>query len=315
MSKPTLSKKQRRDQVRRQQADVSDTAQRGLLIAHYGSRAEVEDTQKQRFLCQLRQNLGNLVCGDQLHFQPLAANTGLVVERLPRRNVLLRPDAQGKTKPIAANIDQVIVVLAPQPTINPVLLDSYLVLAESLGIDALIVLNKIDLLSAAERVDCQRFLATYQDLGYAIHTVSVKQQLNLAALTQALAQRVQVVVGQSGVGKSSLINALIPDHDIRVGPLTKTSNKGRHTTTTARYYHGPYGDLIDSPGIRELKLGQMNMQHIAQGFREFQSVVDQCRFRDCKHTQDRDCAIVAALQAGTISAQRYDSFRKICEKL
>lgn len=318
MTKRRLSKQQLRT-IQQRRGTVTDAqlgpVQQGLLIAHYGVSADVETAHGDLIQCRFRQNLGSMVCGDRVEFQAENAQSGIIINRHPRSSCLGRPDANRQLKPIAANIDQIIVMIAPQPEINFILLDSYLVLAETLGIEALIILNKIDLLNAKALQACRDILKIYEDLAYQVFQVSVKDAEGLKPLQKCVQDKVQVIVGQSGVGKSSLIHYLIPDIDIRIGDLTKQARKGSHTTTTARLYHGHHGDLIDSPGIRELGLWQMQASQVAQGFREFQSYLGQCKFRDCSHHDDLGCAITAAKQSGDISPFRYQSFQKICEKL
>lgn len=311
MNKRRLSQRQQRV-IQQRQASTHGALQ-GLLVANFGASAEVE-YQNQMYQCQLRQNLGALVCGDIVEFEADSANTGVILNRLKRKSCLGRPDSQGRLKPIAANIDQIIIVIAPQPEINFVLLDSYLVLAESLNLDAVIILNKIDLLTQSQQQKVLAQLSTYQDLDYSVFAISVHEKQGLDELIDVFSAKTQVIVGQSGVGKSSLIHYLIPDIDIRIGALTKLSSKGSHTTTTARFYHARFGEIIDSPGIRELGLWQMNANEIAAGFREFKALKP-CKFRDCRHRDDMGCALREAVKSGQISASRFQSFEKLCEKI
>jgi ribosome biogenesis GTPase len=181
------------------------------------------------------------------------------------------------------------------------------------GIDAALVLNKADLLREAD--DVQTLLARYQELGYTTITTG-RDDPEAAQLTPLIANRTLVLVGQSGVGKSSLIQRLLPDHEIRIGALSEVAGKGRHTTTTAELFHLPSGaDLIDSPGIREFHLHHLPPAEVASGFREFSSHAAACRFRDCLHRQGKDCAVIRAVEEGVIDTARYESYLRILDSL
>jgi len=241
----------------------------------------------------------------------------VVVAQRERHSVLSRPDPYGKLKPIAANIDQILLVIAPFPEPHANLIDRYLVAAEVVGIEPVILLNKMDLLTAdpARQTAMDELLAIYPTLGYRVLRTSIKDS-GLAELHSALRERTSVFVGQSGVGKSSLVNVLLPDADIRVGALSETTQKGTHTTTTAQLLHlNCGGTLIDSPGIREFGLWHMSKGQVEQGFREFRPLLGTCKFRDCQHEHEPGCAILDAVQSGAISATRLDSYRRIVASL
>ena len=290
--------------------------QEGLVIAHYGTQVAVESDADMVRRCHIRANIESLVTGDRVVWCE-GEPTGVVVARLPRDSALSRPDPHGNLKPVAANIDQILVVIAPYPEPHANLIDRYLVAAEVVGIEPVIVLNKIDLLEddpvLAARMEA--LLAIYPTLGYRILRTS-SEAGGLASLHEALRERTSVFVGQSGVGKSSLVNTLLPAADLRVGALSENRQKGTHTTTTAQLFHLECGgSLIDSPGIREFGLWHMSRGEVEQGFREFRALLGQCKFRDCRHEGEPGCALLDALERGAISAGRLDSYRHIVASL
>src|SRR5690606_22343042 len=230
--------------------------QTGLVIAHFGVQVEVEalegelSGQVQR--CHLRANLPPLVTGDTVVWRAGNQGHGVIVAQLPRRSELCRPDMRGQLKPVAANVDQIVIVFAPLPHPHANLIDRYLIAAEHAGIHPLLLLNKADLLDADNAPHVESLLTTYRQLGYPVLEVSAHEGDGMTAFQAALDNHVSVFVGQSGVGKSSLVNSLLPGVDIRVGALSELTGKGTHTTSNARLFHFTNGgELIDSPGIRE----------------------------------------------------------------
>lgn len=297
----------------------------GRVVAHFGSQAEVETLQANfqqalRYRCFLRANLGSLVTGDQVVFRQGAdvngVLTGVIEAVLPRQSELSRPNPYNEIKPVAANIDSIILVVAPEPEVHPNLIDRYLVAAESCQIEPIILLNKTDLLNAENQARFYALLASYEALGYRTLSLSSKQPESLSALKTFLNGRTSVFVGQSGVGKSSLIAALLPDTELKIGALSENTRKGKHTTTTARLYHFPSGGhLIDSPGIREFGLWHMSAQDVLYGFRELRNLEGHCRFRDCAHEAEPGCAMQVAVKKGEVKAERFDSFKRIVKTL
>ncbi|RLA44620.1 MAG: ribosome small subunit-dependent GTPase A, partial [Gammaproteobacteria bacterium] len=220
-------------------------------------------------------------------------------------------------KPPGDNIDQIILLIAPFPQPHANLIDRYLVAAETVDIEPVILLNKTDLLDndPALRQRMDELLAIYPTLGYRVLHTTIKHSA-LEELHRALRERVSVFVGQSGVGKSSLVNVLLPEAELRVGALSQNTQKGTHTTTTAQLFHLTNGgSLIDSPGIREFGLWHMSREQVEQGFREFQPLLGNCKFRDCQHQQEPGCAILQAVESGVISEGRMDSYRRIVASL
>ncbi|QTF91725.1 small ribosomal subunit biogenesis GTPase RsgA [Halomonas sp. BM-2019] len=295
----------------------------GRVIAHFGRTLDVRpEGGGDAVRCHLRANLEGLVTGDRVIWRGRedaegAIVEGVVVARGERDSVLERPDARGQLKPVAANIDQILIVFAVEPEPHPNLIDRYLVAAEATGIAPVLVLNKIDLLPEAGG-PLLELLHRYEALGYPVVATSVAREGGLAPLLDRLAGRTSVFVGQSGVGKSSLIDRLLPDEELRIGALSKDSRKGTHTTTTARLYALPdaeAGELIDSPGIREFGLGHLDEQQVAAGFTEFRDLLGRCRFRDCRHRHEPGCALLEAVERGEVHPERFASYRRIVDSL
>ncbi len=228
---------------------------------------------------------------------------------MPRRSVLKRPDPLGQLKPIASNIDYIVIVIAPTPQPHTNLIDRYLAASEHVQIKPVILLNKIDLIEKQHQSAFDELLGIYPNIGYQLIEASTKTQHGLAKLERLLNQHTSVFVGQSGVGKSSLINALLPGSDIKVGEMSKSGEKGTHTTTTAKLFHLLHGGaLIDSPGIREFNLWHMDKQQLLESFVEFRPYLGLCKFRDCQHEKEPQCALLEAIERGEISRRRMESF-------
>ncbi|HGM5582098.1 TPA: small ribosomal subunit biogenesis GTPase RsgA [Pseudomonas putida] len=294
--------------------------QLGLVIAHFGVTVEVEaqdgEVAGQVFRCHLRANLPALVTGDKVVWRAGNQGNGVIVAQMPRSTELCRPNNHGQLKPVAANVDLIVIVFAPAPEPQANLIDRYLVAAEHAGIRPLLLLNKADLINDDNAPTLNALLAVYRDLGYPLLEVSAHHGDGMQRLQQTLDEHISVFVGQSGVGKSSLVNSLLPQAQTRVGDLSEWSGQGTHTTTTARLYHFPNGgDLIDSPGIREFGLAHVSRDDVEAGFIEFRDLLGNCRFRDCKHDREPGCALLKGLEEGRISAQRMHSYRSIVASL
>lgn len=317
MSKRRINKQQSTRIEKMQQAyqtnkdNQIDSLADGLVITRFSRHVKIEDEQGKRIRCSIRPNLDVLVAGDRVIWQPEGTEQGVVVSLYPRASILARPTGKGLKKPVAANITQLIIVVSPKPEISWPLLDSYLVMAETLKLHAIILLNKIDI--ECEEIK-QQLITEYQSLNYPVLMLSKNPPHGLDDLKTVLNHHVSVFVGQSGVGKSSLIASVLPhEENISTGEISIGSELGKHTTSNSCYYHLPSGGaLIDSPGVREFSLWDIDATTIAQGYREFASYLGQCKFRNCTHVDTPHCALIAAVQEGKIAKNRYNNFIKLC---
>jgi ribosome biogenesis GTPase len=290
--------------------------QSGRVIGRFGKHADVEDHSGIIHRCHMRRTINSVVCGDEVLFRPgkdqSLSISGIIEIVQDRKSVLTRPDFYDGVKPVAANIDQIIIVSSVLPSLSLNIIDRYLVAAEDVDIAPVILLNKVELLDSQQLIEVENQLNIYRDIGYQIVYTSCKTLTGLDELAICLKDKVSVFVGQSGVGKSSLINELLPEADEIIGDISDNSGLGQHTTTTAKLLHFPAGgDLIDSPGVREFALWHLPSERLTNGFREFRDYLGGCKFRDCKHGNDPGCLIKAAVEEGKISTQRYQSYHKI----
>ncbi len=312
-----LARARRREQQQREKlGEELGPEQLGRVIANYGASLLIEDAEGAVRQCTARANLELPVSGDEVVWQSAGPDGGVVSALVPRRTTLTRRDAAGRPKPLAANLDRIAVVAAPRPGIDESLIDRYLAAAELAGIAPLLVVNKTDLLEAGELAALRARLGVYETIGYPVVLTSCRRAHGLDALLAELAGHTSVLVGQSGVGKSSLIKALLPDQEVRIGALSAASGQGVHTTSTTMLYHVPSGgDLIDSPGVREFDLEERDPERLAWGFAEFRPWFGKCRFRDCRHLSEPGCAVAEAAAAGRISGQRLARYRELVSGL
>ena len=287
----------------------------GLVVTHSGRNLVVEDAQGGLHLCSARRKLGRIVCGDRVQWQPTAPGQGVVTGLEARTTLLARPDERGNERPLAANLDQLVVVCAPEPPLSEGLIDRYLVVAELIGVRALILVNKADLLAPAAHAHLEERLTAFAALGYGVLFSSARDEAQAATLAPHFNGHTSILVGQSGVGKSSLVRLLLPDVDIRIGRLSEASGLGRHTTTETTLYHLPGGgDLIDSPGVCDFQLWQATPADLQRGFRELAPYAGQCRFHNCRHLSEPGCAVAAAAESGTVDARRLASYRSLLQQ-
>ena len=292
----------------------------GLVVAAFGKRYEVElrqelENKPKRISCVTRGKKTDLACGDIVEIKLTDTSEGVVESGAARTSLLYRSNAF-KSKVLAANVTQIIIVLATQPSFYEALLNRCLVAAEAARIKPIIVLNKCDL---PEANDAKSKLKLYKDLGYDVVHLIAKQ--DITPLLPYLANQQSVLVGQSGMGKSTIINALLPGQQVRTQEMSEALDSGKHTTTAAHLYHlnapnlNINGTLIDSPGLQEFGLNHLSNEEIEMAFKEFRPFLGHCKYSDCKHDHEPECAVIDAVNSGEISAIRLDFYRQLSQSL
>jgi ribosome biogenesis GTPase len=279
-----------------------------LVVSAYGRRLLLQDDEGSRFPAFVGRRGLRVVCGDRVRWQSEHGDEAVVVEVLPRTSELARPDNRGRVEVLAANLDRIVVVCAPEPACDWYVTDRYLAAAESIGASAAVVFNKADLLTGSEPGE----LEDYRRAGYPVLYTSVVTGAGLAGLAALLAGHTSVLVGQSGVGKSSLINALVPGLELTIATVSDATGEGRHTTTATVLHPLPGGGaLVDSPGVRDFAPALDDPRNVARGFREIARLAGDCRFADCLHLREPNCAVKTAVEDGRIDARRYESYRRL----
>lgn len=303
--------------VRRDDGVTVESSLRGRVKkSNSGKRA---DGSLRRDTISAAKDTLKLAVGDRVLLEQDDSGATAIAEILPRRSRLARraPGGGHGERVVAANVDQVVVVFAaanPEP--HPRMLDRFLVIAEANDLAARIVINKVELVGGVE--EARKRWLDYERAGYTIHYTSVKQREGLEALHDALAGVVSVLTGPSGVGKSSLLNAMFEGLDLRVGEISESVNKGRHTTVGG-FLHPLPGDeggyVADTPGLREVGMWALSPTELDQCFPELRPFLEGCRFADCRHSVEPDCAVRDAVSRGDVSVARYESFIKLREEL
>lgn len=278
----------------------------GVVVAAFGKRFQVELSDKKRISCVTRGKKTDLACGDLVDIKLTDKHEGVVEATAPRKSLLYRSNAF-KSKMLAANVTQIIIVLATQPSFYEALLNRCLVAAEAAHIKPIIVLNKCDL---ADRDNALQKLALYTSLGYEVLPLSAKE--DISTLRPFLQGQSSILVGQSGMGKSTIINALLPDELVRTQEVSQVLDSGKHTTTAAHLYHlDDDSQLIDSPGLQEFGLHHLSTDELEHAFVEFRPFLGKCRFNNCKHLQEPDCAITQAVADGKVTQERFAIYKML----
>jgi ribosome biogenesis GTPase len=279
----------------------------GEIIAAFGRRFLVKTSTEEALPCVLRGKKNGVACGDQVEIQMTSPGQGVIETVLPRRTLLYRSDAF-REKLIAANVTQVIVVVAAIPSFSEEMINRCLAAAENQRIKAMIVLNKSDLAGPTHAAAVS--LALYRELGYPLLQVSAKT--DISPLLPYLSGHLSVLVGQSGMGKSTVINALVPAAERATSGISVALDSGRHTTSHARLYHlDDNSRIIDSPGMQEFGLNHIKREELAWGFIEFHPYIGRCKFNNCRHASEPGCALLQAVQEGKISKRRFSFYHKL----
>ncbi len=277
---------------------------KGRVVAAYGRQYAVE-IEGNILSCITRGRRNDVVVGDIVE-----VHEGVIESVMPRTSLLYRSDAF-REKRIASNVTQVVFVLAGVPTYSDELLNLCLTASQDQGLKFLILLNKADMEEATKAV--MESLELYVKLGYPVLSISARQ--NVSPLLPFLEGETSVLVGQSGMGKSTLINSLVPEANRATAEISSKLDSGRHTTTHARLYHlSPISHIIDSPGLQEFGLNHLDLQGLVHAFVEFRPHLGHCRFRNCRHAGEPGCALQAALESGEISERRMAIYRKLASE-
>ena len=289
---------------------MSATINTGRVITRFGAELLVEntDTSLPPVRCTAKRKFDTIVCGDFIKWHPNKQGNASVDDLLPRKNALTRPGYRGRPRTIAANIDQLIIVNSWLPETSWNLVDRYLIAAQQLRAEAIIVMNKSDLADQYATEDDWKNLEIYQQIGYKVLHIDALLGKGIDQLQSLMKDKTSIFSGRSGVGKSSIANQILPDMNIDVG-IISDSGEGKHTTTTAILYKLHYGGyLIDSPGVRDYALGNISERELSEGYIEFADYMNQCKFNNCTHQHEPGCAVRRAVNKGDISKERYQRY-------
>jgi len=298
--------------------DVDESqCKRGRVLVSHGLNNQVEGDDGQIYVCAMRRLLKQLstdqrhivAAGDRVLFR-LANEREGIIERIEPRHGVLSRTSKGRQHVIVANVDQLLIVTsAAEPNLKPNLIDRFLVTAEKTRIRPVVVINKVDLV---DRADFQPLAGVWGQLGYQVLFVSARTGFGVDRLRQLVAGKESVVAGQSGVGKSSILNVIEPGLQLRVREVSEENQKGRHTTTTARLIRLSNGGyIVDTPGIRQFQLWDVIPEEVAGFYRDLRPFVNLCRFPDCTHTHEADCGVKNAVADGRLDARRYESYCQV----
>jgi ribosome biogenesis GTPase len=295
-------------------AAASGQALLGQVVAVFGRRYEIQTRDGERLDCVARGKKHEAACGDQVEVKPTGPGQAVIEKLLPRTSYLERADAY-KRKAIAANADLVLILVAVEPWFSDEFVTRVLLLTQAADIPALVALNKIDLPGVDE---ARERLKVFQKAGHEVVEISAKgrHEAGCAALLPYLRGKTTVLVGQSGMGKSSLVNALAPDAQARMGELSAALGTGKHTTTFSRLYHiDASTTLIDCPGMQEVGIHNLDFGQLQHGFGEFAPYLGHCRFSNCRHDREPECALRGARDSGRIDRRRFELFCNLRDEI
>ena len=278
------------------------------VIARQGNTYLVEDERGKQHQCHVRTNAIDAVCGDRVECESTSTSKHVIEKICPRKNQIVRRDNFKREKTLAANVDHIIIVMAAVPTYSTPLIDKYLASALINNCKTTLVINKAELLNR-NNLNVSELENTYQDLVDNFIVTSAKLGYGIQTLRKVIANEISILVGQSGVGKSSLINRLLNTNAIKVSALSENIKQGKHTTTNA-YAHkiNQYGKIIDSPGVRTFIPVFDSIQDVIRGYKEFIPHINQCKFSDCHHISEPQCKIKQEVKLGHIALSRYESY-------
>lgn len=324
MAKRKLSKQQQRRIASKQEDKIQDdklqldesSTQTARIISHHGRQLYAETETGEKIKCKMRQNLGDLACGDYVLLQQALNATGesqnVVIAVKERTNLLVKTGFAGAVKPVAANIGQLVIVTSLRPKPNPYLIDRYLTSAENLPAKAAIVINKVDLLDDETRQIADNLTSLYQNIGYQVICTSIKNNIGIDELSEALSNTTSILVGLSGVGKSSLVKAILPKEEIKIGETSASTGEGKHTTTVSALYHlKGNGIIIDSPGVRDFTPINKSQAEITHGFIDIRRFNGACKFANCSHQNEPECAMKEAVKKGELNEQRFNNYLRL----
>lgn len=342
MAKRKLSLQQQRRIASQQQNKIKDnkrqnnsslldesSTQTVRVISHHGRQLFAETETLEKIKCKIRQNLGDIACGDFVLVQQTIKTSGrspaevspevhtqhVVVAVKERSNLLVKSGFAGAKKPVAANIGQLVIVTALKPRPNPYLIDRYLIAAENLPAKALIIINKVDLLDEETKQIADELHALYQNLGYQVIQSSIKQGIGLREISDALSNTTSILVGLSGVGKSSIVKTILPKEEIKIGEVSKATGEGKHTTTVSALYHlADNGLIIDSPGVRDFTPINNSIDEITHGFIDVRQFNGACKFSNCSHQNEPDCAMKQAVIDKQLNQQRFNNYQRLVQE-
>jgi ribosome biogenesis GTPase len=282
------------------------------VVESFGRHVIVETQDGTRLPAELFGKRLSVVCGDEVTVRPArAGDAPRVVSIAPRRTLLARTDSRGRTEPLAANLTLLCAVMAPEPAPDPFVTDRFLAAAAYAGIRAAVVVNKCDLPEAKDESFLQ-LEREYRDAGYPVLALSAVDGNTVAPLAALLDKQVSILVGQSGVGKSTLTNALVPASSRPTRSISATTREGRHTTTSTALFRIPTGgELIDAPGVRDFAPALVDDATVQKGWPEIVNLAPSCRFNNCLHLREPGCAVIAAMEEGRVAARRYESYKRL----
>lgn len=290
------------------------TLRTGRIAVNYRSDLLLFDENHQLWPAVCKRSVGRAACGDTVLWKETAEGQASIEKIEPRHGELTRPNSRGKMQTIAANLDQLIIVSAVVPFPSNNLIDRYLIAANHFGLEPVVVFNKTDLLDDENRDAFDDIVAIYYGLDVKVLFTHVRTNEGISELVDTLKGKTSALVGLSGVGKSSITKLLLPEEDIRIGEISEVGQEGKHTTTATRLYRIPSGGyLVDSPGVRQFRIYHLDETTVKDGFGDIAALSHHCRFANCTHQKEPQCAVKTAAENGLLHPARYESYLQILQ--